>query len=177
MKTMKQFGLMLTLVMATLLSSCSSDDNGGGGGTAGAGTIKAKVNGSWVTTPELTTAASQSMNFLHIQGTAGDVSSKSFSINIIAFDGVGTYDIGGGSSGLGAANATYNETTVNISNPLASEYSNWNAPYEGGDKVGEITVTEITETNVKGTFFFSAKNTDDNSMKQITEGSFNIPLE
>ncbi|WNM19103.1 DUF6252 family protein [Flavobacterium capsici] len=176
MKTIKKISLVLFAALAVSLSSCSSD-GGSGGGTAGAGTIKAKVNGSWVTTPELTTAATHSGNFLHIQGTAGDTSSKSFSVNVIAFDGVGTYDIGGGVSGLGAANATYNETIVNISNPMASDYSNWSAPYDGGAKVGEVTVTEITETNVKGTFYFTAKNTDDNSTKEITEGSFNIPLE
>ncbi|GGD14353.1 DUF6252 family protein [Flavobacterium orientale] len=176
---MKSIKLICALLIAgsfSFFTSCSSDDNGGGGGNAAAGTIKAKVDGTNVTTMEMVTLANQVGTMLSIQGNTGGTSSKAFVLNVTTFDGVGTYDIGG-TLGLGQANASYTEFNVNLSNPAASETNIWSAPYTGGDKVGEINVSEITATHIKGTFSFSAKNSDDNSMKQITEGSFNVELD
>lgn len=175
MKTIKFICACFLVTTSFFVTSCSSDDDGGGGGSAAAGTITAKVDGNNVTTLEMTTFANQVGSMLSIQGNTGGTSSKAIVLNITSFDGVGTYDIGG-TLGLGQANASYTEITVDISNPTAFESKIWSAPYEGGDKVGEINVSEVTETNIKGTFTFSAKNTDDNSMKQITQGSFNVEL-
>ncbi|WP_396151412.1 DUF6252 family protein [Flavobacterium sp.] len=175
MKTIKFICACFLVTTSFFVTSCSSDDDGGGSGSAAAGTITAKVDGNNVTTLEMTTFANQVGSMLSIQGNTGGTSSKAIVLNITTFDGVGTYDIGG-TLGLGQANASYTEITVDISNPTAFESKIWSAPYEGGDKVGEINVSEVTETNIKGTFTFSAKNTDDNSMKQITQGSFNVEL-
>lgn len=175
MKTIKFICACFLVTTSFFVTSCSSDDDGGGSGSAAAGTITAKVDGNNVTTLEMTTFANQVGSMLSIQGNTGGTSSKAIVLNITSFDGVGTYDIGG-TLGLGQANASYTEITVDISNPTAFESKIWSAPYEGGDKVGEINVSEVTETNIKGTFTFSAKNTDDNSMKQITQGSFNVEL-
>lgn len=174
MKTIKFICAYLLVTSSMFISSCSSDDDGGGGGTAALGTIKAKVNGSNVTTLDITTFATQVGPILQIQGNTGGTSSKAFVMNVTTFDGVGTYDIGGGSTGLGQANVSYVETTVDLSNPTAPDIKTWSAPFEGGEKVGEIKVSEVTDTNIKGTFFFTAKNVGDNSTKEITEGSFNI---
>src|SRR5690606_30496612 len=98
-----------------------------------------------------------------------------FSINVNGFEGVGTYDVGGGSTGLGAANAAYIEIVVDPSNPMDFEETIWAAPYDGGAKVGEIQVSEYVEGDyVKGTFHFEAKNQDGDDMKNITNGSFFI---
>jgi hypothetical protein len=176
MKTIKFICACLLVTSSMFISSCSSDDDGGGGGSAAAGTIRAKVNGSTVTTLEIATFANQFGSIMQIQGNTGGTSSKAFVLNILTFDGVGTYDIRGGETGLGQANVSYVETTVDLSNPTAPDIKTWNAPFEGGEKVGEIKISEVTDTNVKGTFFFTAKNVDDNTTKEITEGSFNIEL-
>jgi len=176
MKTIKFICACFLVTSSLFLTSCSSDDDGGGGGNAAAGTIRAKVNGTTVTTLEMVTFATQVGSVMQIQGNTGGTSSKAFVMNIMTFDGVGTYDIGGGSTGLGQANVSYVETTVDLSNPAAPNIKTWNAPFEGGEKVGEIKVSEVTDTNIKGTFFFTAKNVDDGSTKEITEGSFNIEL-
>jgi len=176
MKTIKFICACFLVTTSIFLTSCSSDDDGGGGGSAAAGTITAKVDGSWVTSMEMTTFAYQVGSMLSIQGNTGGTSSKAFVFNITTFDGVGTYDIGG-TLGLGQANASYTEITVDISNPTAFESKIWSAPYEGGDKGGEIKISEITDTHIKGTFSYSAKNTDDGSMKEVTEGSFNVEFE
>jgi hypothetical protein len=176
MKTIKFICACFLVTSTFFVTSCSIDSDGGSGGSAAAGTIKAKVNGSNVTTLDITTFATQVGSVMQIQGNTGGTSSKAFVLYITTLNGVGTYDIGGGVTGLGQANVSYVETTVNLSNPTAPEIKTWNAPYEGGEKVGEIKISEITSTNVKGTFFFTAKNVGDNSTKQITEGSFNINL-
>lgn len=176
MKKMFKIGF-LSLLASTMFftnTSCSSDDDGGGGGTAAAGTITAKVNGTSVTTLNMVTFASQVGPMLTIQGNTGGTSSKAFVLNITTFDGVGTYDIGGGTGGLGLANASYTEITVDLANPMAPTTNVWAAPYTGGAKVGEVRVSEVTSTGVKGTFQFSCKNSSDDSMKEITEGSFNV---
>lgn len=176
MKTIKKISLVLFATLALTLSSCSSDSDGGSGDAA-AGTMKAKVAGTAVTTLDITTYATISSNVLVLQGNTGGTSSKAFNINVLTYNGVGTYDIGGGTTGLGQANASYIETLVDISNPTAFQSTTWQAPYTGGAKVGEVTVSEVTSDNIKGTFYFSAeKNSGDNSIIQITEGSFNIPL-
>lgn len=181
MKTIKKISvLFMATVISSFALSCSSSDDGGGGGIASEGTIKAKVDGTWVETmKEISghpiTVASVSMGTLHMQGTAGTTSTKGFVINVNGFDGVGTYDVGGGTTGLGAANATYTEIEVDPANPMDFEHTEWTAPYEGGEKVGEIQVSEYEEGEyIKGTFHFEAKNTSGDDKKNITEGSFFI---
>lgn len=176
MKTIKFICACFLVTTTLFLTSCSSDDDGGGGGSAAAGTITAKVDGSAVTTMDMVTFANQVNSMLSIQGNTGGTNSKAFVLNVTTFDGVGTYDIGG-TGGLGQANASYTEFIVDLGNPMNSQTKTWAAPYTGGDKVGEIKVSEITDTHIKGTFYFTAKNASDDSMKNITEGSFNVELD
>ncbi|MEZ4839820.1 DUF6252 family protein [Flavobacterium sp.] len=177
MKTIKFICACFLVTSSLFVTSCSSDDDGGGGGSAAAGTITAKVNGASVTTLDMVTFAYQVGTMMHIQGNTGGTSSQAFSFNITTFDGVGTYDIGGGEFGLGHANVSYVETEVDLSNPTAPDVKTWSAPFDGGDKVGEIRVSEVTDTHIKGTFSFTAKNPADGSTKEITEGSFNVELD
>lgn len=174
MKTIKFICACLLVSSSLFISSCSSDSDGGGGGSAASGTMKAKVGGSWVTTLEMATFANRVGPILQIQGNTGGTSSKAFVLTVTTFDGVGTYDIGGGETGLGLAYSSYVETTVDLSNPTAPDIKTWNAPYEGGAKVGEVKISEVTDTYIKGTFSFTAKNEEDGSTKQISEGSFNV---
>src|SRR5690554_6068349 len=102
MKTIKKISmLVLATVISSFALSCSSSDDGGGGGSAAEGTIKAKVDGTWVTTAKEAyghpmTTATLMAGMLNLYGTNAETSSKAFVINVNGFDGTGTYDVGGG---------------------------------------------------------------------------------
>ena len=169
MKTFKKTILVLIAVVAVSLTSCKKDDDGGGGGDAASGTLKAKVDGSSYTSePSLTMAVqtnSGGTSSLFI--TANTMNGRNITLSINGgFEGVGTYEIGGGANIF--VNATYVE--VDASNPTDAQ--TWSAPFD--DTVaGEISISEISDTSVKGTFNFKGKNSD-GSFKNITEGSFNV---
>lgn len=175
MKTIKKISvLFVATVISSFALSCSSSDDGGGPGDAAEGTITASVNGSTVTTLEMTTFATQVGTTLQLQGNTGGTSSKAFVFTINGFEGTGTYDLGGEAGAIGTV-AIYSEIVVDLSNPTAPETNNWTAPYEGGDKVGEIKVAEYVEGDyIKGTFHFEAKNQSGEDKKNVTEGSFHI---
>ena len=175
MKTIKKISmLVLATVISSFTLSCSKSDYGGSGGSAAEGTIKAKVDENWVETLEMVTFATEMMGTLQLQGNTGGTSSKAFVFTINGFEGTGTYDLGGEAGAIGTV-ATYSEIVVALSNPTAPETNNWTAPYEGGDKVGEIQVAEYEEGEyIKGTFHFEAKNTTGDDKKNVTEGSFYI---
>ncbi|MEZ4802064.1 MAG: DUF6252 family protein [Gelidibacter sp.] len=172
MKNLRKFMLLVIAVSAVSMVSCSKDDDGGGNGAAGEGTIVAKVNGTSVTTLDMVTFANVASGTLSIQGNTGGTSSKAFAFTIIGYDGEGSYPLGGGANVFNVA--SYIETEVDVNNPTAPEVQTWSAPFD--DTVaGEINISEETETHIKGTFSFQAKDVNgDQSMRNITEGSFNI---
>lgn len=174
MKTMKQSYLfILTLFVASVFTfSCKSDDDGGGGGSAAEGTISAKIDGNGFTSVEMATFATISGGSIQIQGNTGGTSSKAIVMTITSYDGVGTYPIGGGANVFNVA--SYVETEVDLSDPTNPNVVTWAAPYDD-TQVGEINISEVTDTHIKGTFSFKAKNEAQN-IKNITEGSFNIAL-
>ena len=169
MKKIKLICAFVVVTTFTLFSSCSSDDNGGGGGNAAAGTIKGKVNGTMVTSSSQLTQANKvsvgSTTSLTMQGTNFD--GKGFSFVINNFTGTGTYEIGGSSSVFVVAN--YIEGSVSATNI-------WSAPFDTDALRGQISFSESTDDKVKGTFNFTAKNPNDNTEKEITEGSFNVSV-
>src|SRR5690606_1689777 len=150
------------------LSSCSSDDDGGGGGGAASGTITAKINGNSFTSLEMTSFANTTtgggQTTLVMQG---NTQSQAISMIINGYDGVGTYEL---SDDNVFRTASYIEP--NISNPLESQ--TWSAPFQDSGVVGEIKISEETDTNIKGTFNFTCKNSNDGTTKNVTEGSFNL---
>lgn len=177
MKTMKPLQLMILLFALGLFTfSCKSDDDGGGGGDAGAGTITAKVDGTHYTTMEMVTFATSSGSSLIISGNTGTgTPTRAFTLNVMMADGVGTYPIGGGSNIF--TTASYTEVTVDPSNPMNAETLTWQAPYSDA-QAGEVKISELTSTHVKGTFHFKAKNVlGNNSIKNISEGSFNVAIQ
>ncbi len=170
MKNLKQIMLLLMTVTMVSLTSCSKDDDGGGGGSAGEGTITAKVNGTQITTLEITSVANTvtggGQTTLTLQG---NTSSAAFNMIIFGYEGVGTYELSDNNVFISAS-----YTEVNINDPLNSQI--WNAPFQDSGVVGEIKVSEDADGKVKGTFRFNAKNTEDGSMRNITDGSFNLDV-
>lgn len=175
MKTIKHFYLFtIVLIAASIFTfSCKSDDDGGGGGSAAEGTITAKIDGDGFTSVEMATFATISGGSIQIQGNTGGTSSKAIVMTITSYDGVGTYPIGGGANVFNVA--SYVETEVDLSDPTNPNVVTWAAPYDD-TQVGEINISELTDSRIKGTFHFKAKNADGN-IKNITEGSFNINLQ
>jgi hypothetical protein len=172
MKTMKTIGIFLAVALVSLVTSCSSDDNGGGGGSnASLGTIKARVAGSNFTSMQVGTFATRQvvggLTTIIVQGS--DASGKAIQIVITGYqDGTTTYPI----SDDTAISTVASYIEANISNPLNSLV--WAAPYDNSGQVGSVTITEITETNVKGTFNFTGKNQDGEDTKAVTNGAFNV---
>lgn len=161
------FGMFVSVLM---LSSCKKDDNSGPSGPAAEGTIQASVNGKTVTSLKIATFANRISGNLAIQGNTGGTSSEAFSLLITSENGVGTYPIGGGANI--ANSAAYIKTQIDLSNPGSPKTETWQAPYDA-TQAGEIKITEISTTNVKGTFNFKAKRSDGNIV-DVTNGSFNI---
>lgn len=168
MKNLKKIMLLVMTVTMVSLTSCSKDDDRGGGGSAASGTIVAKVNGSQFTTLEvasfasLTTGGGQTTLILQ-----GNSATKGVSFTVNGYDGVGTYEISDENVFIVAS---YIEP--NTSDPMNTQI--WSAPFQDSGVVGQLKITEETDTKIKGTFNFTGKNTSDDSTKNITEGSFNV---
>ncbi len=168
MKNLKQIMVLLMAVTMLSITSCSKDDDGGEGGSAGEGTITAKVNGTQVTTLDITSVANTvtggGQTTLTLQG---NTSSAAFNMIIFGYEGVGTYELSDDNVFISAS-----YTEIDASDPLNAQI--WSAPFQDSGIVGEINVSEDADGKVKGTFNFTGKNTDDGSIKTITDGSFNL---
>lgn len=162
----------MTLTAVTF-TSCSSDDGGGndpGTGGAASGVLVAKVDGNSYQSMEISSSATVANSGQSLIIIASNSSGNAFAFTILGFEGTGTYPIGGGANILNSA--SYTETDV--SNPQSPTTEIWQAPFDD-TMVGEIVVTEVTDSKVKGNFNFSCKNVGgDQSVKNITDGSFNL---
>lgn len=166
MKKIKQLGTIAFFALVFTFGSCSSDSDGGSV-SAGAGTITAKVDGN--TVKSIPSATFAYLTAAGLQITGSNINAENLAVQILSFDGVGKYNIGGSTS---IAIGTY--SAIDISDPQNTD-NIWFAPYSENLVDGEVDVTEVTDTNVKGTFFFKAKN-ESGSIKNVTSGSFNVPI-
>lgn len=172
MKTLNKTILVLMAIVALSLTSCSSDDDGGGGGSAASGTVSAKVDGANYSSDAALTSARHSGSGAtgSLVITANTMNGRNITMSIMpGFNGVGTYPIGGGANVT--AIASYIE--MDAANPMDAQI--WSGPFDES-VAGEIKISEITTTNVKGTFHFRGKN-DNGSFKEITDGSFDVNIE
>ncbi len=167
--------LILSVVSLVTLTSCSKDDNGGDGGNAASGTLTAKVDGISYQSMEISSSATLATagSVKNLVIIASNSDGNAFAITIFGYTGEGDYKLTGADIAI-TNTASYTETNVNLSNPTASTTEVWQAPYDATE-VGSVSVSEETETNVKGTFSLMCKNVNgDGSVKNITEGSFNL---
>lgn len=172
MRNFKHVIVLIISVSLFSLSSCSSDDDGGGPGNAASGTLVAKVDGTSYQSLEISSSATIANGGQNLILIASNSDGKAFAFTVIGYDGVGTYPLGGGLNIFNSA--SYSETDVDLSNPQNSTTEIWQAPYDD-TMVGELRVSEETDTKVIGTFEFTCKNVNgDNSVKTITDGSFNL---
>lgn len=168
---MKQPGYLMLFILACAIAmaACKKNEDGGPGGNAAPGTIEAKIGGSSFKSLKMTTMANRvnvgGSSVITVQGN--ETSGKAIVMVINGVDGAGTYQIGGGANI--SISASYTE--VNISNPTATKI--WQAPFDSS-VAGEIKIAELTDKVIKGTFSFTAKNNSDGSVKEVTNGSFNL---
>lgn len=169
MKNIKLIYVLIALMATSVLTfSCKSDDDGGEGGSAPSGVITAKVNGTTVTTSEITTMATVTNGTLVIQGNnAAHSPNRAFHITLFGYNGVGSYPLAGNNI---MNLAQYIEVYASASDPNNPEVNTWMATS------GEVKVSEQTDSYIKGTFNFEAKNVNGSDIKSVTEGSFNISL-
>lgn len=182
MKTIKFFALLCLVAMPFAITSCSSDDGEGGGG-ATLGTIKAKVGNSNFNSTEATTTAVKintggTAHMITLYGMQMDMSGGTQKVIQLMMNVPDleprSYDIGG--ENLIGFTATYTEASGTSGGDFTS--TSWAAPYEGGEVAGQITITEISETNIKGTFSFTAQKQNTggwiDDFKDVTNGAFNV---
>lgn len=172
MRTLKNVMLLLMTVSLVTLASCKSDDDGGGGGDAPSGTLTATIDGSNFQSIDISSSATVANNGQNLIIIASNSDGNAFSMSVFGYSGPGTYPIGGGANITNTG--SYSETDVDLSNPQNSTTEIWQAPYDD-TMVGEINISEETDSKVIGTFNFSCKNVGgDQSIKNITTGSFNL---
>lgn len=171
MKNLKNFMLLVMVgSLLTITTSCSSDDDGGGGAPATEGIMTAKVDGQDFQSFSISSSATLANNGQSMVIIATNSDGQGVAINLLAYDGPGTYDLGGGINIFNSA--SYSETDV--SDPMNPSTELWQAPYD--DSVaGTVTISEETENKVVGSFEFTCKNTGgDNSIKSLTDGAFDL---
>lgn len=165
--------ILVMAFAAVTFTSCSSDDDsgdGGGGSGAGSGVLVAKVDGNNYESMAISSSATVANNGQNLIIIASNSSGKAFSFTILGFNGEGTYPLGGGANIFNSASYT----ATDVSNPQNPSTEAWQAPYDDTE-VGEVVVTEVTDSKVKGNFSFTCKNVGgDQSIKTITNGSFNL---
>ncbi len=170
MKSFKKTLLVFMAVVAVSLTSCKKDDDGGGSGPAGSGQIVANVGGTNFTSLAITSTAGIAtgggITTVTLQGN--DSSGNAIVMVINGFEGPGTYEF---TDENVLVYGSYMKIDVN--NPTNAQ--TWSAPYNGSGVVGNIKVSEKTDALIKGTFNFTGKNVNgDGSLKNITDGSFNL---
>lgn len=172
MRNLKQIMLLLMTVSLVTFTGCSSSDDGGDGGSAGDGVLIAKIDGTSFESMPISSSATIANGGQNLIIIASNSDGNAFAFTVVGFDGVGTYPLGGGANIFNSG--SYTETDVDLNNPQNSTTEIWQAPYD--DTVaGELRVAEVTDDKVKGTFEFTGKNVNgDQSLKTITEGSFNL---
>ena len=172
MRTLKNIMLLIMTMSLVTLTSCKSDDDGGNGGNAPSGTLTASVDGTSFQSLDISSSATVVNGGDTLIIIASNSDGNAFAITIVGYSGPGTYPLGGGINIFNSA--SYTETDVDLNNPMNSTTEIWQAPYDDTE-VGEINISEETDTKVIGTFNFSGKNVNgDQSVKNITNGSFNL---
>ncbi|MAM19319.1 MAG: DUF6252 family protein [Christiangramia sp.] len=155
------------LLISVALTSCSGDDENGAGD--GGGKMTAKIEGkdfeSFAISSNAVKSSSNGGTMLFLQGTNSD--GIGITMTIMGYDGEGTYQFGPVTSNFNTA--SYTET--NISNPMNTQV--WSASYDTSSS-GSVTISEETDSGVKGTFQFKGKNGNDDSIKTISGGEFDL---
>jgi len=144
--------------------SCSSDSDGGGSDTGFY--LKAKIDGAnYANSSSFEPMATIAGGTLNIQSSndGGDA----IQIQVPNYTGVGTYNSGNNDLTQGYVN--YLDTNLSAGTFVS---------YTSVRGTGQVIVTEVTDTAIKGTFTATVIENEDGSTndKAITNGTFRVEL-
>lgn len=146
---------MMLIAGVTLFSSCNKNDDDSGTPAGSNGSISLKVDGStW--NASLAVQAVNSNGVINVTGS--DSNAKQAGVTLYGVTAPGTYQVG----------------PPNAGNMLRwTEGLGQTDTYQANGVIGTgtVTVTELSDSKIKGTFSFTGYNTAQTS-KQITEGKF-----
>ena len=174
------------LVVLLVLSSCSSDDdNKSTPNPPGSGPFVATVDGTAFPAANMSFTKAkyvESTKMLQIIGQpTGQTETIFFNLMPFGTDFTfwqpGTYNFNPANVASAGylASAQYNKWN-------GSAYEIWNVNYDL-DPTGQIVIESITDTHVKGTFYFNAVRMnndgtyDSSNVVEITQGSFDLDIE
>jgi|SRR5690606_34307361 len=168
MRTLKSISKVLLVAFSLAIAvSCDNDDDNGGGGGGGNGVyLRAKVNGqNWSNSSLVEPSATLNMGILNI--LASNNSGDAFNIQIPNFTGEGTYNNGN------------NDLMAGYINYMDMGSVGQFTSYTSVRGEGQVIVTEVTETHIKGTFTATAPENIENPVQSvtITNGEFRIALQ
>lgn len=157
MKTLTK-SLIAFLIIGMAFTSCKKDDDDNG---AGSGTLKATIDGTaW--TASLAVVANNNSGLITITGS--DSGGKQLQLIVHGVSATGTFNLGGSMT-----NQNHGRWTA----APAADQSYTNMMGLGS---GTVEFTELTASGAKGTFSFTAKNTDGVEVK-VTNGSFSVKFQ
>lgn len=157
--------LIALLSIGVVLTACKKDEDeeeGGGNNTPAPGTssMNLKVDGAdW--SASLAVVATNSNGVFSVTGS--DANAKQCGISVMNVSGPGTYDLGG-----------------TLTNPNMGRWTASTSPSDTyvtslGQGSGQVVITSLSDTHVKGTFEFTAKNSEQ-QMVTISSGSFDADI-
>lgn len=166
-----QKGIFVMLVaFAVTITSCSKNDDNGPRVGDSQGTLTAKINGeNYRSLPgeaEAFVFVVDSQKTLSIAGR--DAQGRELGMSTNNFTGTGTYNLFDmdGDVGIGM----YFEGD-------GDDTQGWLLPVEGAE-LGKLIVTEYSSGGrIKGTFHFTVMNPNSNSVKNITDGAFDVRVD
>lgn len=154
MKAVK-FLMLVVLISSIAFTSCKKDENTGDP-SIGDGSMTLKYAGtSW--DASLAVQAVNTNGVINVTGS--DSQGKQAAITLFGVDSPGTYEITSGSQHSGRWTEGVDPSETYVANGIIG--------------TGTITITELSETKIKGSFSFEGFNTTQTS-KSITEGSFDV---
>lgn len=155
MKTAKLL-LFVFIAVGLSLGSCKKKDDENADPSLSGGSLSARIDGAdW--NASLAVQAVNSNGVLSVTGS--DASSKQLQITVINPTGAGEYQLGG------------NMTNQNSGRWTAGVNTNQTYTTTVGLGSGTVNISELTDTNVKGTFSFTAANSDEEQVS-VTDGTF-----
>ncbi len=157
MKTLTKT-LIAFLIAGMTFTACKKDEDDNGNG---AGTLKATVDGTaW--TASMAVVANNNSGLITITGS--DSGAKQLQLIVHNVTASGTFNLGGSMT-----NQSHGRWTAGI----ASSQSYTNMMGQGS---GTVDFTEVSDTGAKGTFAFTAQNSEGETVN-ITNGTFNVTFQ
>jgi len=156
----------ITQIIITLLIliSCNSNSDDSSGGSD---FITAKIDGvdfsSSFNELILTNSFEPPYKLLEIRGTSNNEAQDFILITVASYLEPGVYNL-----------PDENHPLLGFQFAQLNFEDIWTASANFNSTTGKVTITQESDTQIKGTFSFNALNTTNNSIKHITEGKFNL---